>query len=351
MRGSIAASPCDSNEHAQGRPHCACGTLRRLCAILHPHCIDRWPWRACAWAARCGPPADKDPINPPPTRAGLAGARQAPGLERRVDAGDQRSSGAGEDQSLRPGTPQIAKQIAAHVRRREGRPALPHHRSLFPDRHAELDAHHAQRLRNSVHSRARHDPGRGRWQPAAPHLYGWAAASCGSGSQLSWPFHRALGEGHPRGRHRGLLPQAYLAVNEAVGVPNNGDMHIVERLHLQGPDTLPMIWRSPPTKLLTKPWNTTRKYYRQRARKYDIVEGVCAPRVRTPMPSTRTATRFSRPSNFTTAFPWDRIPNETRNSDSIIDRHGHRRLGRDALQRAALRPRIIHSPCTNRPRR
>ena len=36
----------------------------------------------------------------------------------------------------------------------------------------------------------------------------------------------------------GLLPQVYLAVNEAVGVPNNGDMHIVERLHLQGLDTL-----------------------------------------------------------------------------------------------------------------
>ena len=35
-----------------------------------------------------------------------------------------------------------------------------------------------------------------------------------------------------------LLPQAYLAVSEAVGVPNNGDMHIVERLHLLGPDTL-----------------------------------------------------------------------------------------------------------------
>ena len=27
--------------------------------------------------------------------------------------------------------------------------------------------------------------------------------------------------------------------------------------------------------MLSKPWNTTRKYYRQRAQKYDIVEGVC----------------------------------------------------------------------------
>lgn len=73
----------------------------------------------------------------------------------------------------------------------------------------------------------------------------------------------------------GLLPQAYLAVNEAVGVPNNGDMHIVERLHLQGPDTLLDDLEITASKVLSQPWHTTRKYYRQRARKYDIVEGVC----------------------------------------------------------------------------
>jgi hypothetical protein len=74
----------------------------------------------------------------------------------------------------------------------------------------------------------------------------------------------------------GLLPQAYLAVNEAVGVPNNGDMHIVEHLHLQGPDTLYDDLEISASKLLTKPWRTTRKFYRQRAQKFDIVEGVCA---------------------------------------------------------------------------
>ena len=72
-----------------------------------------------------------------------------------------------------------------------------------------------------------------------------------------------------------LLPQAYLAVNEAVGVPNNGDMHIVERLHLKGADTLHDDLEITASKLLTKPWHTTRTYYRQRARKYEIVEGVC----------------------------------------------------------------------------
>ena len=72
-----------------------------------------------------------------------------------------------------------------------------------------------------------------------------------------------------------LLPQAYLAVNEAVGVPNNGDMHIVERLHLEGPDTLYDELEIHANKVLTKTWNTTRKYYRQRGQKFEIVEGVC----------------------------------------------------------------------------
>jgi hypothetical protein len=73
----------------------------------------------------------------------------------------------------------------------------------------------------------------------------------------------------------GLLPQAYLAVNEAVGVPNNGDMHIVEHLHLQGPNTLQDDLDITASKVLTKTWHTSRKFYRQRAQKYGIVEGVC----------------------------------------------------------------------------
>jgi hypothetical protein len=52
-------------------------------------------------------------------------------------------------------------------------------------------------------------------------------------------------------------------------------MHIVEHLHLQGPDTLHDDLTITASKLLTKPWLTTRTYYRQRARKYEIVEGVC----------------------------------------------------------------------------
>jgi hypothetical protein len=73
----------------------------------------------------------------------------------------------------------------------------------------------------------------------------------------------------------GVLPQAYLAVNEAVGVPNNGDMHIVERMHLIGPDTLEDDLDITASKILTKSWHTARKFYRQRAQKFEIVEGVC----------------------------------------------------------------------------
>jgi len=72
-----------------------------------------------------------------------------------------------------------------------------------------------------------------------------------------------------------VLPQVYLAVNEAVGVPNNGDMHVIERLHLHDPDTLLDDIEINSKNLLSQPWHTTRKYYRQRSRKYEITEGVC----------------------------------------------------------------------------
>ena len=73
----------------------------------------------------------------------------------------------------------------------------------------------------------------------------------------------------------GILPQAYLAISEAVGVPNNGDMRVVERIYLADKDILHVELEIFAPKILTKPWKTTRIYFRQRARKFDIVEGVC----------------------------------------------------------------------------
>jgi hypothetical protein len=73
-----------------------------------------------------------------------------------------------------------------------------------------------------------------------------------------------------------ILPQVPLAVSEAAGLPNNGDMRVVERIHLAEPDVLHDDLEIFAPKLLTKPWKTTRIFFRQRARKFDIVEGVCA---------------------------------------------------------------------------
>ena len=38
-----------------------------------------------------------------------------------------------------------------------------------------------------------------------------------------------------------IIPQAPLAISEAAGVPNNGDMHVIERIHLAGKDILEQI--------------------------------------------------------------------------------------------------------------
>jgi len=73
----------------------------------------------------------------------------------------------------------------------------------------------------------------------------------------------------------GVLPETYIAVNEAVGLPNNGDLHVIERWHLDGADVLRDDLEIIAPRVLTKPWKTSRFYFRQRARKYDIVEGVC----------------------------------------------------------------------------
>jgi len=73
-----------------------------------------------------------------------------------------------------------------------------------------------------------------------------------------------------------IVPQAPLAVSEAAGLPNNGEMHVIERIHLADKDILHDDLEIIAPKLLTRPWKTTRIFFRQRARKFDIVEGVCA---------------------------------------------------------------------------
>jgi hypothetical protein len=73
----------------------------------------------------------------------------------------------------------------------------------------------------------------------------------------------------------GILPEALLAIGESVGVPANGDVHVVERIHLTGPDVLADDLTITAPHVLTAPWKTTRLFKRQRGQTAEIVEGVC----------------------------------------------------------------------------
>ena len=72
-----------------------------------------------------------------------------------------------------------------------------------------------------------------------------------------------------------IVPQAYIAPSEAVGIPNNGGMHIVERLHLAKPNELHDEMEITAPKVLTAPWKTTRIFHRYPDRHYEIIEGEC----------------------------------------------------------------------------
>jgi hypothetical protein len=72
-----------------------------------------------------------------------------------------------------------------------------------------------------------------------------------------------------------IAPQAYIAISEAAGIPNNGDMHIVERLHLAQPNVLHDDLEITAPKVLTAPWKTTRIFRRYPDRHYEITEGEC----------------------------------------------------------------------------
>src|SRR6202161_4525353 len=230
---------------------------------------------ACvALAAVSARPADKDPINPAPTAQDWQVLAKLPdwsGVWTPVIS-DQVAQ---EKTNPPPWKPQAAKQIA-HMYAEEdaGRPfpiidhcfptgmpswmLIPHNafEILFtPGRVTILGEGDGNRLRRIYTD--------GRPHPADPDpsFHGHSIGHWESGSLVVDTV--------------ALLPQAYLAVNEAVGVPNDGDMHIVERLHLQGPDTLADDLDISASKILSKTWHTTRKFYRQRAQKYEIVEGVC----------------------------------------------------------------------------
>jgi hypothetical protein len=73
-----------------------------------------------------------------------------------------------------------------------------------------------------------------------------------------------------------IAPQAYIAISEAAGIPNNGDMRIVERLYLAKPDVLNDDLEITAPKVLSTTWKTTRVFRRYPERHYEITEGECA---------------------------------------------------------------------------
>jgi hypothetical protein len=73
----------------------------------------------------------------------------------------------------------------------------------------------------------------------------------------------------------GILPEVFLPVGQAVALPNNGDMHISERIQLTAPDTLQIKLEITAPHVLAAPWKVTRLFKRQPDRKAEIVEASC----------------------------------------------------------------------------
>lgn len=71
-----------------------------------------------------------------------------------------------------------------------------------------------------------------------------------------------------------ILPQVQLAVSESVGLPNNGDMHVRERIYLAKPDELHDDLEITAPKILSRPYKTTRFWVKQTIPP-DITEAVC----------------------------------------------------------------------------
>ncbi|MET0390033.1 MAG: hypothetical protein ABW321_28930 [Polyangiales bacterium] len=73
----------------------------------------------------------------------------------------------------------------------------------------------------------------------------------------------------------GLHPQNYLPLGQAVALPNNGDLHIEERIRPLGPDRLrfELVVHAP--HVLSEPWRVTRTFVRLPDRKAELVEASC----------------------------------------------------------------------------
>ena len=72
-----------------------------------------------------------------------------------------------------------------------------------------------------------------------------------------------------------ILPQAVLPLGQSVALPNNGDMHITERIRLIEPDKLRFDLEVTAPQQLAKPWKVHRIFKRDADRKAEITEASC----------------------------------------------------------------------------
>jgi hypothetical protein len=73
-----------------------------------------------------------------------------------------------------------------------------------------------------------------------------------------------------------ILPQAEVALSEGVGVPNGGDMHIVERIRKTSANILADDLEITAPNILSAPYRTRRLFFRRGwGPEWDFVQGVC----------------------------------------------------------------------------
>jgi hypothetical protein len=73
----------------------------------------------------------------------------------------------------------------------------------------------------------------------------------------------------------GFLPEVYIPMGQGVGIPNNGDMHVRERITLIDANTLRQEIEVTAPRVLAAPWKAVRSFTRHRERQYDFVESSC----------------------------------------------------------------------------
>lgn len=73
----------------------------------------------------------------------------------------------------------------------------------------------------------------------------------------------------------GFFPQVYISTGQGVGIPNNGDMHVIEHITLTGPDSARVDLVVDAPKVLAEPWKASRTLTRHRERKFDLAESSC----------------------------------------------------------------------------